>query len=125
DALLFEFVFLRETEKDEPLARERELLQMLLREPIEKGTVVIRPELVVGGLAKECAERARRSLCHCLTVSVRDRPLAAQDTVVTRLVIGGPCPALGAADEEPASPEGEEPFDVWSAALLELLGRWI
>ena len=76
-------------------------------------------------LVRECTERARRSLCHCLTLSTHDRPLAAPDTVVTRLRLDAPCPALGAGDEEPIYPEGEEPFDIWAAALLELLQRWI
>jgi len=126
DALLFEFLFVRqEDEKGEPLERERELLEMLFREPIENGTVVLRTEVAEKGLAKECAERARRSLCHCLTLSTRDQPFEAQDTVVTRLSLEGPCPALGAGDEEPIYPEGEEPFDVWAGVLLELLQRWI
>jgi hypothetical protein len=125
DALLFEFVFLRETDEEEPLARERELLQMLFREQIETGTVVLRSDVPAGALAAECAERARRTLCHCLTLSTRDRPFEARDTVVTRLSLDGPCPALGAGDEEPVYPEGEEPFDVWAGALLELLQRWI
>jgi hypothetical protein len=125
DALLFEFLFLRQGEKEEPLRRERELLEMLFREPIEKGTVVIRPDVPAGALAKECAARARRSLCHCLTLSARDRPFEVQDTVVTRLSLDGPCPALGAGDKEPTYAQGEEPFDVWAGVLLELLQRWI
>ena len=125
DALVFELMFLREADEDDPLARERELLKMLFREQIETGTVVWRREVPVGALAAQCAARARRSLCHCLTLSTRDRPFEARDTVVTRLALDGPCPALGAGDEEPVYAEGEEPFDVWAGALLELLQRWI
>lgn len=126
DALRFEFLFLREEDdEEEPLARERELLEMLFREQRETGTVVIKAGVPPDLLARECAERARRSLCHCLTLSTQDRPLEAQDTVVTRLSLEGPCPALGAGDEEPVYPEGEEPFDVWAGVLLELLQRWI
>jgi hypothetical protein len=125
DALSFEFLLLREGDDEDPLARERELLEMLLREPIETGTVVIRTAVPAESLPNECAARARRSLCHCLTLSTRDRPFEAQDVVVTRLTLDGPCPALAAGDDEPAYPEGEEPFDVWAAALLELLRRWI
>jgi hypothetical protein len=121
DALLFEFLFL---DGDESLSRERELLEMLFRESIETGNVVVRT-LTADSLAKECAERARRSLCHCLTVSTRDRPFEAPDTVVTRLALDGPCPALGAGDDEAVYPEGEEPFDVWAGVLRELLQRWV
>jgi hypothetical protein len=125
DALRFDFLFLREDDEGEPLARERELLEMLFREPIETGTVVVSAEVPADSLGKECAGRARRSLCHCLTLSTQDRPFEAQDTVVTRLSLDGPCPALGAGDESPVYPEGEEPFDVWAGVLLELLQRWI
>jgi hypothetical protein len=125
DALLFEFVFLHEGEKEEALARERELLQVLFRESINRVTVVIKAGVPAGALAKECAERARRSLCHCLTLSMRDRPFEAPDTIVSRLSLDGPCPALGDGDGEPVRPGGEEPFDVWSTVLLELLRRWI
>jgi hypothetical protein len=121
DALVFEFLFL---DGDETLSRERELLEMLFREPIETGNVVVK-SIPAESLARECANRARRSLCHCLTVSTADRPFEGQDTVVTRLVLDGPCPALGAADEEPVHPEGEEPFDVWAGVVLELLQRWV
>ena len=54
-----------------------------------------------------------------------DSPKAYLTTVVTRLALDGPCPALGAGDEEPVYPEGEEPFDVWAGVLLELLQRWV
>jgi hypothetical protein len=125
DALLFELLFLRSEDGAEPLTHERELVEMLFREQIETGTVVIKTDLAAEALAKECAGRARRSLCHCLTMSTRDRPLEVPDTVVTRLSLDGPCPALAAGDEEPVYPEGEEPFDVWAGVLLELLQRWI
>jgi hypothetical protein len=125
DALAFEFLFLGPDVDGEPLARERELLQMLLRAEIETGTVVIRTDVPPARLASETSERARRSQCHCLTVSVSDRGLEAADVVVTRLRVDGPCPALGSGGEEPIYPACEEPLDAWSAVLLELLERWL
>ena len=124
DALVFEFLFLA-GEEGETLTSERELLQMLFRERIENGTVVLRTAFPANQLSGECAFRARRSLCHCLMVSLQDRPLEASDTVVTRLLLEGPFPALGDGAEPAVYPEGEDPFDIWSAALLELLRRWI
>jgi hypothetical protein len=123
EALVFELLFLEA--EGEPLARERGLLEMIFREQIENGTVVVRTGFPPGQLAKECAARGRRSLCHALAVATQDRPFEAADTVVTRLALDGPCPSLGAAGEEPAYPEGEEAFDVWAAALRELLQRWV
>ncbi len=125
DALLFEFLFLQGPDGQESLEEERGWLEMLFREQIETGTVVVKKAVPLGALAKACAERARRSLCHCLTLSTSDRPFEALDTVVTRLTLDGPCPALGVGDEEPVYPEGEEPFDVWAGVLRELLQRWI
>ena len=124
DALTFEFLFLAAKE-GEPLARERGLLQMIFREPIENGTVRLTSGFDGGALVRHCAARARRSLVHGLIVSTGGRALAAPDTVVTRLVLDGPLPALGAADEDPVYCEGEEPFDVWAETLQELLGRWV
>jgi hypothetical protein len=131
DALVFEFVFLKDGEGVPD--RERELLEMLFREQIANGTVApLRakddswlPLLAPDALPKKCAAYANRSLCHCLTLSAADRPFEAPDVVVTRLVVDGACPALGSVGEEAVYPEGEEPFDVWAAALLELLQRWV
>jgi len=125
DALQFEFLFLRRGEDAEPLGREHELLRVLFREAIKKGTVVLRTEVPAAWLVAMCEERSRRSLCHCLTLSTGDRSVEARDTVVTRLSLGGPCPALAAGDEAPVYPDGEEPLDVWAAALRELLERWM
>jgi hypothetical protein len=124
DALTFVFHFIDDA-KEGPLQRERELIEMMLRELIENGTVVVQPGVAARELPRECALRARRSLCHCLTVSTEDRRLEAPDTVVTRFFLDGPRPALGGANEDLVYNEEEEPFDAWAAALLDLLQRWI
>jgi hypothetical protein len=124
DALLFEFLFLAGAD-GEPLARERELLEMLFREQVESGTVRIEPRFAPDRLAAECAARARRTSCHALTLSTQDRPFEAQDTVVTRLAVSGPAPAVGSGRGPALVPEAEEPFDAWAAALLQILQRWI
>jgi hypothetical protein len=125
DALFFEFLFLRAEGEEEALSQERELLEMIFRELIEKGAVVINVQVPPGGLASVCAERARRSQCRCLALSFQDRPPEAEDSIVTRLSLGGPCPGLVTPDEGPISPACEEPFDVWAGVLRELLRRWV
>jgi hypothetical protein len=126
DALRFEFVFVRETgQEDDVLAPERELLRMLLREPIENGSVVLTPDVPASALTRLCAERARRSLCQCLMLSVQDRPLESQEAAVMRLVLSGPCPRLVAADGHPVSAAGEEPLETWTGVLRESLQRLI
>jgi hypothetical protein len=134
DALTFVFWFLAAPaaskkagapEKGEALEEERKLLETLFREPIETGTVEVRSAASLGEVVRECGLRARRSLCHCLAVSAGGLRFQPDDTVVTRLEVNGPCPALAAADEPAACPEAETPLESWDAALRQLLQRWI
>jgi len=60
-----------ESEGDAALADERELLELIFREQIANGTVVV-ASVNATALAARCREHARRSLCHCTTLSVRD-----------------------------------------------------
>ena len=60
-----------ESEGDAALADERELLELIFREQIANGTVVV-ASIQSADLAARCREHARRSLCHCTTLSVRD-----------------------------------------------------
>src|SRR5262249_13277272 len=74
DALLFEVVLVTGSEA-EPLAAERRLLEILLREPLANGTALLERLSGVSLVEQRCTERARRSLCHALTVSTVDQPL--------------------------------------------------
>ncbi len=123
DALVFQFVFLTK-DGSQPLAEERSLVETVLREQIANGTVAVL-DLPAARLEEHCALLARRSLCHSLTVSTSDRPMQADDTLVTRLQIDGPRPALGSTDEAVRSVEGGDPLDSWGTALQELLQLWV
>ncbi len=142
DALQFEFVFPHE-EGAFPLRLEYELLEMLFREQIENKTVALHPshdhlpgapraqinEIVRPGEENKlnrtcsenqaielCRERSKRSLCHCLTMSMQDHPLAIDDTVVTRLMLNAASPTLAhAAVTDP------EVMEEWHEALERLL----
>jgi hypothetical protein len=124
DALTFEFCFLAGKEAD-PLRPERELVEMLLREAIAAGTVRLSRAASAAQAAELCALRARRSLCHALTVSTEERPLEADGTVVSRLRLDGPCPTLGAGREAAACPEAGDPVEGWGAVLRQLLEQWL
>jgi hypothetical protein len=124
DALSFVFVFLQEKGIDS-LAPERALLETVLREPIADGTVEIKSLALPVLAVKECAHRARRSLCHCLAISAGGQGLHAEDTVVMRLKLDGPCPALAVCNETPVCPEADEPLEGWNAALRQLLEGWV
>ncbi len=124
DALAFVFYFVG---RDGPpvLADELGLLRTLLQEQVARGTVVIEERATAEQAAAQCALRARRSLCHCLTVATTEVSFTAADTQVTRLRLDGPCPALGAGDEPAVCPEVEEPYEGWEAILGQLLRRWV
>jgi hypothetical protein len=119
------FVFFVPAGDPEPLKPERELLETLLREQIANQTVVILPYSALSEVEHECARRARRSLCHWLTVSMDGRTLQVPDAVGARLQVHGPSPAFSMADQEMAGPTTEEPLEGWSAAAHAVLQHWV
>jgi hypothetical protein len=124
DALTFELLFLGESDSSQLLQAERDLLEMVLREQIANGAVVI-AHLPRARLAARCAERARRSLCHCLIISTADRPFEADDTRVARLVISDAEPWLMLDDDTASSAADEgDPLSGWTGALEGLLQYW-
>jgi hypothetical protein len=125
DALKFVFYFLEDAAGEPALVSEREMFETLFREQIANGTVEIVAKATLRRAEQECSLRARRSLCHCLLVSTGAAEIHPQETVVTRLVLAGPVPAVGAANEKPAAPEGDDPLEGWQSTLEQLLQRWI
>jgi hypothetical protein len=123
DALLFEVLFLQEG-GDEPLTDERKLMETLLSDQIQNGTVRV-GLLPAGELAAHCTRLARRSLCCCLLAAPDPPPLLAADVTATRLAVDGPRPALGDDYTEPQTPEADEHFEAWGKALEEILQRWM
>ncbi len=127
DALQFEFIcFVPDNEAAvNPMQAERELLERLWREEIANGTVCFTTLPTPAALPLHCAQRARRSMCHCLTVFAQPQPLDAPQTVVTRMQLAGPSPALGSNGEALVIPEGEDALERWASALRQILQRWI
>jgi hypothetical protein len=113
DALVFELCFVGDG--DAPaLADERRLLEVLLREPLELGTTRLTRAENASPVEVRCSEYARRSFCHCLTVSTEDRPIQPEEAGVTRLIVG----------KEPEV-RGIEGVSDWQGCLAELLKSWI
>lgn len=123
DALSFVFYF--PAGDPDPLKPERELLETLLREQIANKTVEITRYSKSTDVERDCTQRARRSVCHCLAVSTDGRTIQPDDTAVTRLQINGPRPDLGDDADESTSPRTDDPLESWSAALQQTLERWI
>ncbi|VTR99519.1 hypothetical protein [Tuwongella immobilis] len=124
DALTFEFLLITESDSASPLAHERELLERLLREQIENGTVVIQT-LSRDDLAKHCRNRAARSLCHCLVTSTEPYQLHADLTLVEHLRIRSAYPELAMGDDPVMDLEAEDAPDAWGKALEKLLQIWV
>jgi hypothetical protein len=128
DSLKFVFVFLTDGDVF-ALRHEYGLLEMLFREQIENKNVQLLPVLKDGKtasafsemtLAGLCQAFARRSLCHCLLLSARERKLDLDDVVVTRLVLDDARPAIADATDQVALP-----MDQWGPALERLLQLWV
>jgi hypothetical protein len=117
DSLVFDIILIQ-TKEPSPLVAERELLDVLLAEQIANGTLTIQ-SLAVDKLAEHCALRARRSLCHALLVSMKERPLDVDGALMSRLTLDASVPALGFDDEPLAR------ADDWSMTLERLLAHWI
>jgi hypothetical protein len=105
------------------LAAERALIEMVLRELIENRTAVVARLPTAQHVRQECADRARRSQCHCLTVSTQDRLLEVQHVQVRRMRLAGPTPALVDAEGEAAV--HQVALESWAATLQQLLEDWV
>jgi hypothetical protein len=124
EAIVFEFLFVRLGEA-EPMAAERALVEMVLREAIANGTAVT-DSVAENQLAPRCVARARRSLCQALTVATTDRAIIAEGVPVASLRLDRPRPSLRSGDEPAAvlEPESEDALTSWQAILERLLGLW-
>lgn len=123
DALVFEIVFVEEGGTG-PLAAERKLLEMIFSEAIELGTVRI-SSLAPAALGSFCTDRARKSLCHLLTVSRIATEVSPDRTVVERLVLEEARPTFAVGDDAPGRGESEEPVEAWRETLTGLLAAWV
>lgn len=124
DALRFEVLFVR-SGTDKPLGDEAELLQLLLREPIERGAADVR--WVDGPAAVEqfLVEQSRHSQVHCLALSAEPVRLDPEGVVVTRLTVDGPRPTLTDGSGHEADFDAADDFDHWTAAVVRVLELWV
>src|SRR5262249_36561580 len=124
DALTFVFYFVG-PEEDAPLAPEWELLRLLLKDQVENGTVELTAAPDLDEVARDCALRARRSLCQALVVSAKDPSFWADDTHVSQMWLDGACPVLAVEDDPPTCPDPEEPLESWNAVVQQLVQAWM
>jgi hypothetical protein len=117
EALLFEILFLDESVGPKGLEAEQALVETLLRDQVANGTVVIN-RLPRQRLPDHCAQHARRSRCHCLTVATTDQRPEMAGVRLGRLVLAGPCPGLALEDHADAQlTQGDDALARWTSAL--------
>jgi hypothetical protein len=124
DALTFEVVFVVPAEP-EALLDERKLLTTLLREAVANGTARLSAVKTLEDVAGLSGERARRSLCHCLTITTGKAPVQAQDTRVAELRLQKQEPTLVGVEEEPFLVETNDGLEDWHTVVWTLLESWL
>lgn len=124
DALRFELLFVR-SGADRPLGDEAELLQLLLREPIERGAAEVRWVESPTAVEQFLTALSRHSQVHCLSASTEPVRLDPEGVVVSRLTVNGPRPTLTADGERAAELDADDAFDHWVAAVVRVLGLWV
>ena len=123
DSLAFEFILI-DAKGGSALALEEELLRVLFAEQFPNGLANIET-LTSDQLVERCASRAKRSLCHCLLMSVREQTPEPEGVIVSRLVLDAPVPALGMARDPLTRPEVDTALLGWTNILEQILASWI
>ncbi len=143
DAIRFEVLFVQDGDK-KPLAEEATLMELLLREPIERGDGVVAPAEVRGvgpiadgqKIANAAAESkesvvkylnrlSRTAQVHCLAVATEPFEMEMDNVVVTELIVGSARPEVGDGNGVVAELEGEDALDVWQETVLRVLQLWV
>jgi vWA domain found in the FtsH ternary systems/N-terminal helical region fused to the FtsH ternary system vWA domain len=122
DALSFEFVLLQDGNA-KPLVQEGALLEMLFREQIESRLVEIRH--MAGDPGRLADQRADRSLCHALAVSVAGTEVQSTLAETTAVTVSGPRPLVRVRYDEPIELPADDAIDCWTATLQHLLAAWV
>jgi hypothetical protein len=124
DAIRFELLFVQEGDR-KPLADEAGLMELLLREPVERGDGLVTHLPNADAVVQRLKLLSRSSQVHCLAAAAEPFDLDVEGVVVTKLVVEGPRPEIGEGDEPVAELDGEEAFDVWQETVLRILQLWV
>lgn len=126
DALTFEVIFVQsQTAEPEPLAQEAELLQLLLRELIERHAAVVRTVAHPAALANHCTHQARISQLHVLCLANRPTDITILDGVLTELLIDSARPLLRDGYGHQQEFLEEDALESWPQATETLLKLWL
>jgi hypothetical protein len=124
DAIRFEVLFVQDGEK-KPLAEEATLMELLLREPIERGDGLVAWVADQHAAVAHLNRLSRQAQVHCLAAATEPFEMPMDNVVVTEVVVGGPTPEIGDDDGVVVELEGEDALDVWQETVLRVLRDWV
>lgn len=124
DAIRFEVLFVQDGDK-RSLADEAALVQLLLREPIERGDAVVEWLPDKAAVMTRLNLLSRQAQVCCLAAGTELFEMDLENVVVTELIVGGPRPEIGDGDGVVAELEGDDAADVWHETLLRILQLWV
>jgi hypothetical protein len=123
DALAFEVLFL-ENPTGTPLAAERKLLELLLREEVGLGLVRI-GQIPAEGLSEHFELLSTGSHCQGLLIAAAEPSPIIGNPDLRYLHLNEPRPLLTPALDVANSSEGETPWESWHCVLRDLLRGWL
>jgi hypothetical protein len=124
DAIRFEVLFVQDGEK-KPLLGEATEMELLLREPIERGDGVVMWVPDKAEAMKHVNKLARLSQVHCLAAATEPFEMEMDNAVVTELIVSSAKPEIGDGSGMVAELEGEDALDVWQETVLRVLELWV
>jgi hypothetical protein len=124
DAIRFEVLFVQDGGK-KPLAEEATLMELLFREPIERGDGRVAWLPDQAAVITHLNRLARMSQVHCLAAAVEPFEMELDNVVVTEVTVDGARPEIGEGDGMVAALEGEDALDVWQETVLRILQLWV
>ncbi len=107
------------------MAEEATLMELLLREPIERGDGLVAWLPDKAAVLSHLNRLARMSQVHCLAAATEPFEMELDNVVVTELIVDGPRPEVGSGDGMVTGLEGEDAFDVWQESVLRVLQLWV
>lgn len=125
DAIRFEVLFVQDPNGKRPLAEEATLMELLLREPIERGDGLVAWLPDRDAVVAHLNRLSRLSQVHCLAAATEPFEMDLDNVVVTEVVVDGPRPEVGTGDGVVAALEGEDALDVWQETVLRVLQLWV